>query len=770
MRKSLGVVLALALAGLQLVAVTFVVFSSYFTSERTLLAHARSQLVDVGVNVIQNASWFLSPARGASELSTALAENRIVRREEVGDLEGLLFQQLRTAPQFAGAYYGDEEGNFLYVMRRGEDRYLTKIIDADAPAATRTELIRRSGDFSELDRRFDPLDDYDPRTRPWYQSARAELHSIWTDPYIFFTSQVPGITAATPVEGAGHNVQGVIGVDIEIDELSRFLAKLQIGVTGAAYVLNRNGDVIAHPNPALLKTVGAAGDLRFPSIRTIDDPLARAAFGNRPIENGIDFETRIESDFEYGGLQYVSLIMPFGLDDIPWTIVVYAPENDFIGTLKKNRAQNTLIAIGIAAITAVIGLALANRIYAPVRAFAVRSALISQGEISPDEPMPETYRELEDANTALVNQIRQRKKTETEYRMTFELASRGVAYIDGASGRILRVNTRFAEILGHGTEELEGRPFQSLLAADETDLLARVGANTEKHHAFSFEARALRRDRAAVWIRLNGICFDDASGGSGYILATIDDITKVRESEEKIEKLNQEIALVSRQQLMGELATGLAHELNQPLTAITQDVDAALFLVENWPERTCEIRELLTEIDQYAHQAGDIIRALRALIRKDATSATDFGIFELLEQAKRLIQTEARQNGLEISVSGGAEIGVHADRAQIGQVVVNLLRNAVEAISAGDCAERQIRVSARIAGDLAEVTVEDTGPGIAANFDPFVQFESTKPDGLGLGLSLSRSLVEANGGTIWHDAAKQGGCFTFTLPRKGLSA
>jgi len=764
-RKSLGVILALALAGLQLFAVTVVVFSSYFTSQRSLLEHARTQLVDVGTNVIQHTKWFMSPARSAAELSTALAENQIVRREERDHLEGLLFQQLRSAPQFAGAYYGDEEGNFVYVKRDGLHDYLTKIVDVDAPQ--RTFFIERSDDFVELGSHFDPYDTYDPRARPWYRAAKAERSSIWTDPYIFFTSQSPGITAATPVIGYSGHVQGVIGVDIEIKELSSFLSQLRIGKNGAAFVLNRNGDVIAHPNPALLTTAGAGGSLQFPSIREIDDPIARAAFGNRLAENGVMVESKIQADFEYDSKHYVSLIMPFGLDNIPWTIVVYAPEDDFIGTLKANRAQNTLIAIGVAAITAVLGLALANKIHAPVRAFAVRSALISQGEIDPGEPMPSTYKELENANTTLVREIFQRRKAETEYRLTFDMASRGMVYIDSATCRLLRVNTSFARLLGCRRDELKGMVFRSLLHPDDADILTEYSDNIAEQTGFGFEARALRKDGATVWISFNGIFFRADGQGGNYIVATIDDITQARASEEKIETLNREIALFSRQQVMGELATGLAHELNQPLTAITQNVDAALYLIRNAPARTDEVRGLLAEIDQQAHQAGDIIRALRALIRKEGESATVFDIRELIEQARRLVLSEARQHSVDLVISRGPELRVGAVRVQIAQVMVNLLRNAIEAIAEAQSECRRIVVTAEQIDDLVQVSVEDTGPGVPEGLDLFTQFETTKRDGMGLGLSISRSLVETNGGRIWYERTASGSRFSFALPLKG---
>lgn len=763
--KSLGVILALALAGLQLFAVFIVVFSSYFTTERTLLEHARVQLEDAGRNVIDHTRSFLAPARSAAELSVALAENEIVRREQRALLEGLLFKQLRSESQFAGVYVGDEAGNFVYVSRTGPERFRTKVVRVDANP--RTLLIDRDADFTLLGETPDPADTYDPRVRPWYKSAKGTLRSIWTDPYIFFTSRSPGITAATPVIGLDGVVQGVAGVDIEIKDLSRFLANLRIGINGAAFVLNRNGDVIAHPNPALLTTVGEDGALEFPSIEEIADPIARAAFGDRLTDDGIVRVSETQSSFTYRGQRFVSLILPFGLGEIPWTIVVYAPEDDFIGTLKDNRRLNAVIAIGVVAMTGLLGLVLAKRIHAPVRAFAVRSALVSQGEIDPDEPMPRTYKELENANTALVNEISQRRKTEKEYRLTFDLASRGMIYLDAATGRILRHNSRFAEIFGCESEALEGILFQSLLSPGEENVVTKFEGCLGTQSGVSFEAEALRRDGARIWINFIGVCIRSGGGPGDYVVAAVDDVSQARISEEKIEELNRELAHVARQQIMGELATGLAHELNQPLTAITQTVDAAQLILGSRPEDDAEIASLLGEIDQQTHQAADIIRALRSFIRKEDTRPTPFSINEHLEQARRLVLSEARRHSTSITITQGADVMVSAVRVHVAQVLVNLMRNSLDAMSEAQCKERRIVVSTQVTGAFLEVVVQDTGPGIADELELFSQFETTKAEGLGLGLSISRTLIEASGGRIWHENTDVGARVSFTLPLEG---
>ena len=425
MKTSLGLVLAFCLAGLQFVAIIVIMSSSYLTSERVLLDHARNLLNDVGVNAIAHSRGFLAPAQGAAELAARIAENRIVASDNQQLLEQLLFQQLQTATHLAGLFYGDEQGNFVYVKREEESApFRSKIISYDDDGRE-TELIWRDHDYVPILRRPDPEDIYDPRTRPWYTLARQERTTIWTDPYIFFSSQNPGITIAAPVISDAGELQGVVGVDIEISALSEFLAELKVGENGTALIVNHNGDVIAHPKQNLLKTVNTDGTFRFAGIEEIEDTIARAAFGNLSDMDTVFVDAERYAEFDYNGAGFVSTIMPTMSSALPWTIAVYAPRADFVGSIVSNRTRTIWVAVAVSILTGVVGLILANYINRPVRAFAVRAALVSQGEINPSEPMPRTYKELERANTALTKEIMQRKKAEREYGQTFELSSRG---------------------------------------------------------------------------------------------------------------------------------------------------------------------------------------------------------------------------------------------------------------------------------------------------------------------------------------------------------
>jgi len=765
MKYSLGLWLALCLAGLQLVAISIVVLSSYFTSERVLLEHARGLLSDVGTNTTEHSKGFLSPARGAAELAARLAENKIVSSDNSQQLEKLLFQQLQTAPQFAGVFYGDEQGNFVYVNRGSENGAFRSKIITNNLGQHKTELIWRNSDFSITRQQLDPTDKYDPRVRPWYENAKQQAKTIWTDPYIFFTSQEPGITIASPVVSEDATVRGVIGVDIEISAISDFLGHLKIGENGVALIINSNGDVIAHPQSDLLKAERSDGTFRFVNIDEIADPVAQIAFGSMASHRTLLVDQETSAEFIYNGEPYVSLVMPVISEELPWTIAIYAPERDFIGPIKENRFRNMWIAVFVALLTALIGVWLAKSLSGPVRAFSVRAALISQGEVDASEPLPKTYKELEAANDALTQQIKKRRDSEREYGLTFDMASRGMVQMDPHTGAFLRVNQKFADILGYDPAELLHLTPDDLTHKGDPTLAWDIGNESVEDQAIELEKRCIRKDGEAVWVRINAIMIKDNEGKPIYTVATVDDITDRRAAEQQIGKLSRDLSHLARGELLGQMAAGLAHELNQPLTAISQNVDAAIQTLSSDEEDKDELAEILGEMDQQAHRAGDIIRALRGFARKGVEWKEPFDLAELIEQSLRLVKAETTEHGINVTVSADNLPNMVAMRVQVAQVIVNLLRNAIESIAESRDNRKQISVSARVVEDHVHVTVEDSGPGIDKTIDLFNQFETTKSNGMGLGLSICRSIVEAGGGKMWHDESYHAGArMSFSLP------
>ena len=763
MKRSLGALLAVGLAGLQFLAVLAVVFSSYVTSEQALLSHARDLLRDVGANTIAHCRGFLSPAQSAAELASRLAQNRVIASEDPAALEQLLFEQLKIAPQFAGLYYGAEDGSFVYVMRSpdGPAAFRTKIITHDG-GQRRTQLLWRDGDFAVAERREDPTDEYDPRRRPWYVEARARLATVWTDPYSFFSSQKPGITLGAPVMAEGGGIRGVVGVDIEISKISDFLLQLNIGPHGRALIVNHNGDVIAHPNEDLIKTRSADGTLRFANIAELDDPIARAAFAAMARDGAAApgqaaGQGAPTSEFQHDGAAYLSILMPPISHTLPWTIAVYALEDDFIGDLKHNRTLNIVLAALVSALTAMVGLGLAEYIHRPVRAFAVRNALISQGEIDPQAPMPQTYRELAQANDALVQQIVARRETEHQYGQTFEMASCALAQTEPGSGRLLLVSQRFCDLTGHDRETLLGMTIGDLAHPLDRDA---VTPDPGPHQ----ELRWIRRDGQEIRVALSGILIRDGRGKPLHSVVTVEDISRSKDVERQIDRLKSDLSHLARGSTMGQMAAGLAHELNQPLTAIAQNADAAVLVLDQGRHPDAELRQILTAIEDQSLRAGEIIRALRSFIKKDEGERTVFDLGALLAQTLQLMQAEANEAGVTIRTVLDPDLPpVEGNRVQIAQVIVNLLRNAIEAMAAQPGGEVVVRIQA--APEALTVSIRDHGRGIQPGIQLFTQFETSKPGGMGLGLSICQSIVESHGGRIWHQAdVAPGALFQFTLP------
>jgi PAS domain S-box-containing protein len=770
MKISLGALLAICLAGLQFLAVLTVVLLSYITSERVLLDHARTLLSDLGRNTILHSQSFLDPARSTAELAKRLAENNIVASDNHQALEKLLFQQLQLAPQFAGVYLGDEDGNFVYVSRvDGPAQYRTKIVSY-TDGVRKTELMWRDTDYTIVDSMIDRQDIFDPRTRPWYERAKTRGDIIWTDPYIFFSSQRPGITAASPVIGNNDEIRGVVGVDIEIQEISDFLSQLKIGTKGAAMILNRNGDVIAHPESDLIKMENADGRLDFVSIDEINDQIAKTAFGDLTKLEVVNIDSEIQSEFTHEGDTYVSALIPAKSNEIPWTIAIYAPEDDFIGGIKENRKLNVWIAAIIAMISGILGLKLAQFIHQPFRDFASGAQLVSQGEVHSAPLLANRYPELQAANETLIEQVEQRKNFEREFGQTFDLASRGMAQLHPETGRFIRVNQHLTDILGYTSAQMLELTLTDILHPDERETNVLIHDTVNSDYEYKQESRFIRKDTQTVWLRINAIMIRDENGVAHHAVATLDDVTDQKEADTKIHELNRDLSHFSRVGMMGQMASGLAHELNQPLTAITQNADAALSTLLARKKADPELVEILNELDAQAHRGADIIRALRGFVTKDSGEKQAFDLAELVDQAFKLVKPEVRANKITMSFVPTPLPLVYGNRIQVAQVLVNLLRNAIQAIDTANTDIRLVEVIAHIKEPFVELWVEDTGSGVSPEIDLFTQFETSKPDGMGLGLSFSRDIIEAGGGELWFDdnaAGKSRFCFSIPSYKEG---
>jgi two-component system sensor kinase FixL len=253
-----------------------------------------------------------------------------------------------------------------------------------------------------------------------------------------------------------------------------------------------------------------------------------------------------------------------------------------------------------------------------------------------------------------------------------------------------------------------------------------------------------------------------------YFTGFIRDLTDQQHTEARLKELQAELTHMSRFTALGEMASTLAHEINQPLTAITNYLKGCHRLLERLEgESVTVLREALDQAAGQALRAGNIIRRLREFVARGEGERRAESLPKLIEEACTLALIGAKLNKVEVSFRLDANVDtVIADRIQIQQVLVNLVRNAIESMmtSAG---RRELLIATRANGDgMIELSVSDTGVGISPEiaallFQPFV---TTKSEGMGLGLSICRTIVESHGGKIWVEANPEGGTiFRFTL-------
>lgn len=245
------------------------------------------------------------------------------------------------------------------------------------------------------------------------------------------------------------------------------------------------------------------------------------------------------------------------------------------------------------------------------------------------------------------------------------------------------------------------------------------------------------------------------------------EIEQRKRTEVQSVELQRDLAHMGRITTMGQMATGLAHELNQPLLAISQSADTAMYTARETENLDPELTECLDDIQAQTQRAGEIIRALRQFMSKDTAHRSNIDLNELIRQTIQLISPDARKHNVTLRAELSGSPAPNADRVQIAQVLVNLLRNGIDSIIGADQKRRQVTVKTRLDANNVVVDVDDSGPGLADGVEPFKAFESNKADGMGMGLSISRSIIESHGGKLWIDETYGSGArFSFTLPHK----
>jgi PAS domain S-box-containing protein len=416
---------------------------------------------------------------------------------------------------------------------------------------------------------------------------------------------------------------------------------------------------------------------------------------------------------------------------------------------------------------------LAPRVFTPKR-LAMLELLASQAAISLDHAR--LYAELAQENSDRRNAEEALRASEERWRKLFETSSAGIALIS-PDGRYIAANLALQKMLGYTNEELQRLSSLELTHEEDRPATKAILAEyaEERRRDFRIEKRYRRKDGNVIWADVSSTLVPATGSAAGFFAAVVVDITERKRAEEvlhqrevSLREAQTELAHVSRVTTMGELSASLAHEVNQPLAGIVTNANASLRWLGGELPNLNEARNAIRRIIRDGNRAGDVILRMRDLFKKARAAKERLDINDAIEEVVVLTQSEARRNKVALRMELATDLpAVMGDRVQLQQVVMNLILNGIEAVSTVERRERDLVIrTQRGEGDEVRVAVRDSGIG----FDPmsadriFDAFHTTKPGGLGMGLSISRTIVENHGGRLWavlNDGP--GATFQFTL-------
>lgn len=342
--------------------------------------------------------------------------------------------------------------------------------------------------------------------------------------------------------------------------------------------------------------------------------------------------------------------------------------------------------------------------------------------------------------------------------------------ITDPNGVIEYVNPSFTRITGYSFDEVCGRT-PSFLRSGQQDLdfYQRLWDTISHGEVFADEFINRRKDGTLYWEQKSIMPLRDATGRIVRFIATGRDITERRRVEEEVQLRREQLAHTARVNIIGEMAASIAHEISQPLTAITNYAQGSIRRLRAGEIDSARLIGVLEQVVVQTSRAAEAMLTLRRFVGRRNPARVQADINALVTEVAALAAAETRRRGIAITLDLAPDLPrASVDEVQIEQVVLNLLRNGADALASTDGSPRELRVCTATTNEASiEISVSDTGPGLpprlaAKLFEPFF---STKPDGMGLGLAVSRTIIETHGGRIWVTPnPNRGVTFHVTIP------
>ena len=349
--------------------------------------------------------------------------------------------------------------------------------------------------------------------------------------------------------------------------------------------------------------------------------------------------------------------------------------------------------------------------------------------------------------------------------MLVDQSSDAIVVVDPETLRFIDINGRACTDLGYSREELLSMSVYDISPSAQS-LNQRVNAELRASGSTIFESFYRRKDGSTFPVEVN---IKQVTRDLTYRVSVIRDITERKRAEQVLQHSQAELARVARIATMGELTASIAHEINQPLAAVATNASAALHWLAGEPPNLAEAQQAMANAMNEANRASGVIERVRTLLKKAPPELRLLDVNEAIREVLALVRNELIRGGVAVHTQLSADVpAVLGDRVQMQQVMLNLILNAIDAMSAVTDRPRTLLIKSARDAEGVLVEVQDSGIGL----DPeqasriFDSFFSTKPEGIGMGLSISRSIVEAHGGRLWAEpGSPQGAVFQLILPK-----
>ncbi len=414
MKLSLRATLVLASALIPAVAVLLATLAYGYLADRQVVRLAQQRIDAAFGQTAEHVTGYLRPVERLTRQVAVQVRTGALSREAPDVLETVMLEALRDNFNVAGIYVGFPDGGFFDVRRvpgPGGSQFRTKVIDTRG--GRDVNLTWRQIDLTRVSDEADPADTYDPRQRPWFAQAVQQKALIWTAPYVFFTARKPGVTAAIPVAGPDGSLRAVVGIDLQLDALSRFLSELEDRLMVSTAIVGGDSSVIGAPKMPAMR---ADGDrLALPRMADLGGALALAEGpGARPAEGSFLGSRAVFREIDADGVRHQLVVERLPALDLPWALALAVREDAFAEGRRDLWLLGGAVALAMGLIGALIGLRLAAGVAGPMAVLRQNAEKVLAGDRKQFAAVRSPYAEIQETSIALMTAIQESRDKDPE--------------------------------------------------------------------------------------------------------------------------------------------------------------------------------------------------------------------------------------------------------------------------------------------------------------------------------------------------------------------